>query len=100
MRRRCYGSARISIYATLWELKWPRDGSWAMSDDDYVEVWCQAVPAHIGHPSDYPEGDPFADFLPPPVLLDETNELQGPPYRAVFICGLMTYKGTTRSGPE
>ncbi|MBI2761351.1 MAG: hypothetical protein HYX51_08005 [Chloroflexi bacterium] len=90
----------MSIYATLWELKWPRDGAWASSDDDYVEVWCQAVPAHIGHPSDYPEGDPYADFLPPPVRLDEVEEPYGPPYRAVFICGPLTTKGTTRSGQE
>jgi len=58
----------MSIYATLWNIKLPIDkpsaraGAW---EESWVEVFAQAVPGHIGHPSHYPEGDPYADFLPP-----------------------------------
>jgi len=45
----------MSIYATLWEIKIPRRHAF---DEEWVEVYAQAVPAHIGHPSDYPAGDP------------------------------------------
>jgi hypothetical protein len=52
----------MSIYATLWSLKFPRYG------DDYtgcewIGVTAQGVPAHIGTPSrgfGYEEGDPYA----------------------------------------
>jgi hypothetical protein len=54
----------MSIYATLWEIKVPRRHEF---DDEWVTVWGQAVPPHIGHPSEYPEGDPYVDFLPPIV---------------------------------
>ena len=54
----------MSIYATLWEIKAPRRHRY---DDEYVLVYAQAVPPHIGHPSHYPEGDPYAGFLPPVV---------------------------------
>jgi hypothetical protein len=40
----------VSIYATLWSLKFPKDG-----DDyfgrDWVEIIAQGVPAHIGSPT-------------------------------------------------
>src|SRR3989338_90137 len=59
----------MSIYATIWSLRFPRYG------DDYVgcewiEVTAQGVPAHIGTPTPgfgYEDGDPYAEFLPPPV---------------------------------
>ena len=51
----------MSIYATLWEIKVPRRHTF---DDEWVRVYAQAVPPHIGHPSEYPEGDPYASFLP------------------------------------
>ena len=71
----------MSIYATLWEIKLPKSYSF---DTEWVEVFAQAVPPHIGHPSQYPEGDPYADFLPPVVECDpETGE--GPFNRAVVI---------------
>jgi hypothetical protein len=54
----------MSIYATKWELKVPRRHFF---DEEWVRVYAQAVPAHIGHPSEYPNGDPYADFLPPAV---------------------------------
>jgi hypothetical protein len=54
----------MSIYCTLWEIKVPRRHDF---DDEWVSVFAQTVPAHIGHPSEYPEGDPYANFLPPVV---------------------------------
>ena len=54
----------MSIYSTLWEIKVPRRHDF---DNHWVTVFGQAVPAHIGHPSVYPEGDPYAAFLPPVV---------------------------------
>lgn len=89
----------MSIYATLWELKWPRDGIWALTDDDFVRVWCQAVPPHIGHPSHYPEGDPYGDFLPP-VVQPDSELTDDAPYRAVVMCGPLTTKGTARCPQE
>jgi hypothetical protein len=47
-------------------------------------VYAQAVPAHIGHPSNYPEGDPYSDFLPPVVECDPETGC-GPYHRAVVI---------------
>ena len=71
----------MSIYATLWEIKLPRGHRF---DTEWVGIYAQAVPAHIGHPSHYPEGDPYADFLPPVVECDlETG--CGPYHRAVYI---------------
>lgn len=71
----------MSIYATLWEIKLPKAHPF---DTEWVEVYAQAVPAHIGHPSVYPEGDPYGDFLPPVVECDpETG--YGPYHRAVLI---------------
>jgi hypothetical protein len=78
----------MSIYATLWTLQFPRFG------DDYtgcewVEVWAQGVPGHIGTPTPgygYEAGDPFADFLPPPIVLEPDD--QGTKLRAVvFVRG-------------
>jgi hypothetical protein len=61
----------MSIYATLWRVQFPRYG-----DDhtacEWVEVLAQGVPGHIGTPSPghgYEDADPFADFLPPPIVL-------------------------------
>ena len=72
----------MSIYATLWEIQIRKGHRF---DDDWVEVYAQAVPPHIGHPSEYPDGDPYADFLPPVV----ENYGSGPDkpkcYRAVVI---------------
>ena len=56
----------MSIYATLWEIRVERHEM----REDWVTVIAQGVPAHIGHPSHYPQGDPYGDFLPPVVDLD------------------------------
>lgn len=90
----------MSIYATLWSLKFPRDG------DDYfgcewTEVIAQGVPAHIGSPTPgcgYEDGDPCAEFLPPALPTDENGEHEF--MRAVVIVKEGTPKGTARSGQE
>lgn len=75
----------MSIYASLWRLQFPRLG-----DDhvgcEWVEVLAQGVPGHIGTPSPgygYEAGDPYADFLPPPIVL--ASDDQGDKLRAVVI---------------
>jgi hypothetical protein len=90
----------MSIYATLWQLKFPRDG------DDYlgcewITVIAQGVPPHIGSPTPgcgYEDGDPFAAFLPPPVHTDENGESRY--MRAVVLVTEDTPKGTARSPQE
>ena len=84
----------MSIYATLWRLQFPRYG-----DDhtacEWVEVLAQGVPGHIGTPSPghgYENGDPFADFLPPPIALAPGD--QGDKLRAVVI----VREGTPKHG--
>jgi len=81
----------MSIYSTQWEIQIPLHnwcarkygpdgqlvkrtpfGDWEKWNGvDWVEVFCQGVPGHIGHPSHYPEGDPYADFLPPALAGDD-----------------------------
>ncbi len=40
----------MSIYATLWKLKFPKEGDYH-SDCEWIEVTAQAVPPHIGSPT-------------------------------------------------
>jgi hypothetical protein len=90
----------MSIYATLWSLQFPRYG------DDYIgcewiRVTAQGVPAHIGTPTPgfgYEQGDPYGEFLPPPVEVnaDGDSEIM----RAVVIVTEETRKGTARSPQE
>ena len=90
----------MSIYATLWTLKFPRFG------DDYtgcewVAVRAQGVPPHIGSPTPglgYEDGDPYADFLPEAVVTNEQGEAEY--MRAVVIVTENTEKGTPRSPQE
>ncbi|MCX7012518.1 MAG: hypothetical protein NTW86_08150 [Candidatus Sumerlaeota bacterium] len=90
----------MSIYATLWTLKFPKEG------DDYhgcewIEVMAQSVPAHIGSPTPgcgYEEGDPYASFLPPAIETDENGE--APFMRAVVFVTERSLKGTERSPQE
>ena len=59
----------MSIYATLWWLKFPRYGDEYIGCE-WIRVSTQGVPAHIGTPTrgfSYEDGDPYADFLPPAV---------------------------------
>ena len=90
----------MSIYATLWKLKFPKDGD-DFAGCDWIEVTAQGVPAHIGSPSPgagYESGDPFGAFLPPPVAVDSAGD--APHMRAVVFITELTPKGTERSGQE
>ena len=90
----------MSIYATLWQLKFPRDG------DDYlgcewITVIAQGVPPHIGSPTPgcgYEDGDPYAAFLPPPLHTNAAGEAEF--MRAVVFVTENTPKGTERSPQE
>ena len=90
----------MSIYATLWRLKFPRHG------DDYtgcgwIDVMAQALPAHIGTPTPgygYESGDPYSEFLPPAIQIEtEADEAR---FRAVVFVAAGTEKGTPRSPQE
>lgn len=90
----------MSIYATLWKLKFPKDADYH-SDCEWIEVTAQAVPPHIGSPAPgngYEDGDPFAEFLPPAV---ETGSDGLAKYnRGVVFVTEYTIKGTERCGQE
>ncbi len=90
----------MSIYATLWRLKFPRHGD-DYTGCDWVDVIAQGVPAHIGTPTPgfgYEDGDSYAAFLPPPVvILSEKDEGK---MRAVVFIAEGTPKGTERSHQE
>lgn len=88
----------MSIYATLWALRFPATG-----DDylgcDWVTILAQSVPSHIGSPTSgcgYEDGDAYAAFLPPAVPDDP--EVFRP--RAVVFVRSGHAKGTARSGQE
>ena len=90
----------MSIYATLWQLKFPRYG-----DDhtgcDWITVAAQGVPDHIGSPSPgsgYEEGDPYAGFLPPAIEVAPDPDSRTM-CAVVFVTDEMK-KGTSRSGQE
>lgn len=87
----------MSIYATLWTLKFPAHG------DDYVGcewigVTAKGVPAHIGTPTPghgYEDGDPYASFLPPAIPVPDDDE-DDAALRAVVI----VRDGTEKVGQE
>ena len=90
----------MSIYATLWKLKFPKEGDDFMGCD-WIEVTAQGVPPHIGSPSPgagYESGDPYGAFLPPPVAVDSDGD--APHMRAVVFITEFIQKGTERSGQE
>jgi hypothetical protein len=97
---RSAGRKTMSIYATLWKLKFPKEGDECVACD-WIEVAAQGVPPHIGSPTPslgYEDGDPYADFLPPPV---ETNRYGDAPFmRAVVFVAEYSIKGTNRNGQE
>jgi hypothetical protein len=72
----------MSIYATLWEIQIRKGHRF---DDEWLEVFAQAVPPHIGHVSHYPNGDPYADFLPPVIEEYDADTDLPKLYRAVVI---------------
>jgi hypothetical protein len=90
----------MSIYATLWKLRFPKEGD-AHHGCDWIEVTAQAVPAHIGSPTPgcgYETGDPYAAFLPPALLTDADGDAAHD--RAVVFVTEYTGKGTARSPQE
>ena len=90
----------MSIYATLWTLKFPIEGDEHLGCE-WIEVRAQAVPAHVGSPTPgcgYEGGDPYAAFLPPAVVTDADGD--APFHRAVLIVTEYSIKGTERSGQE
>ncbi len=89
----------MSIYATLWKLKFPKRGE--LYNNDWIEVLAQAVPPHIGSPTvgcGYEEGDTYGAFLPPPLVTDTNGEHKY--FRAVVFVTRGTPKGTARSPQE
>jgi len=93
-------NSAVSIYATLWTLKFPKEGDELMGCE-WVEVSAQAVPAHVGSPTPgcgYEDGDPYAAFLPPAIQTDADGD--APCHRAVVIVTEYSAKGTERSGQE
>ena len=90
----------MSIYATLWTLKFPKEGDEHLGCE-WIAVRAQAVPAHVGSPTPgcgYEDGDPYAAFLPPAVATDADGD--APFHRAVVIVTEYSIKGTERSGQE
>ena len=90
----------MSIYATLWKLRFPKEGD-EHTDCEWIEVTAQAVPPHVGSPTPgngYESGDPFAVFLPPAVETDADGLAKL--NRAVVFVTEYTIKGTERSGQE
>jgi len=90
----------MSIYATLWQVKFPRYGE-DHTGCEWIKVIAQGVPACVGSPtpgSGYEDGDPYADFLPPAVSMPLEDGDQT--MRAVVIITEETPKGTARSGQE
>ena len=89
----------MSIYATLWMLKFPRQGH-AVPGCDWIRVSAQGVPPHIGAPTPgpgYEDGDPYSSFLPPPLETNAQGEHEF--MRAVVFVTPETKKGTERT-PE
>jgi hypothetical protein len=90
----------MSIYATLWHLRFPRDSD-EDRDGEWVDVLAQGVPAHVGTPTPgygYESGDPYAAFLPPALQIgDETSQDD---LRSVVFVVAASKKGTSRSGQE
>lgn len=90
----------MSIYATLWSIQ-IQDPASPSTMPRWVTVTAQAVPPHIGSPTPgcgYEDGDPYADFLPPPVETNEDGEAEYS--RAVVFVTEETQKGTARNGQE
>jgi hypothetical protein len=90
----------MSIYATLWWLKFPRYGDEYIGCE-WIRVTAQAVPAHVGTPTKgfgYEDGDPYTDFLPPAVRVNAEGDSDF--MRAVMIVTEDTQKGTARCAQE
>jgi hypothetical protein len=90
----------MSIYATLWSVQ-IEDPAAPLTKPRWVRVTAQAVPPHIGSLTPgcgYESGDPYSEFLPPPVQTDEMGNAEYD--RAVVFVTDQTKKGTERNGQE
>jgi hypothetical protein len=90
----------MSIYATLWRLKFTRHGD-DHSGCDWITVLAQGVPAHVGASSPGPESepeDPYSAFLPPASTAPTDDDDQT--MRAVVFITEGTSEGTARSPQE
>jgi hypothetical protein len=90
----------MSIYATLWSLRFPRFGDY-YAGCEWIRVTAQGVPAHIGTATlgfGYEEGDPYGEFLPSTIEVNADGD--GDFMRAVVIVTEETQKGTARSPQE
>jgi hypothetical protein len=82
----------VSIYATLWTIRLEKPGppvlllrpGDSLPEAEWVEVFAQGVPAHIGQPTEGYECDPYRAFLPPLVVPYDPEDPE-PPYRGVVI---------------
>lgn len=96
-----YGTVTImSIYATLWHLRFPRFGD-AYVGCEWVDVLAEGVPAHIGTPTPgdgYEAGDPYEAFLPAALRIE--GGVSEDDLRAVVFVLSMSTKGTARAGQE
>jgi hypothetical protein len=90
----------MSIYATLWILKFPAHGG-GYSSGEWETVVGQGVLGHIGTPTagyGYESGDPYASFLPPAVPMPDDEDDLG--LRAIVIIREQTEKiGQEYIGP-
>jgi hypothetical protein len=90
----------MSIYTTLWQLRFPRTGD-ACEGCEWVDVFAQGVPAHIGTPTagyGYEAGDPYDAFLPRALRIGADGSEDG--LRAVVFVTGDTKKGTSRGAQE
>ena len=86
----------MSIYTTLWQVRFPRTGD-AYEGCERVDVFAQGVPAHIGTLTPgygYEAGDPYHVFLPPPLRIGA--DASEDDLRAVVFVTADTRKGTSR----
>ena len=91
----------MSIYATLWILKFPALGD-SYFGCEWETVIAQGVPGHIGTPTPghgYEAGDPYSSFLPPAFAISDDDDA-ATPLRAVVIVRERTEKiGQEYIGP-
>lgn len=86
----------MSIYATLWKLKFPKEGDEYLGCD-WIEITAQGVPPHIGSIDSQSE-DSYAAFLPPPVEPGADGDTST--MRAVVFVSEDSVKGTERHPQE
>lgn len=69
------------------------------SDCEWITILGQGVPAHIGTPTfgyGYEAGDPYGEFLPPPVPVVDDDDDDGERLRAIVVVRDTTEKAGQR----